>query len=114
MTIHPGEIYWLQLDAADGEEARIPHPHVVVEIIGDRLTVCALTSNLRRVSLPGNVLLDAGEANLPRASVVEVTKIVTVEPSQLGASVGRLAEARLQQIWAGMRFVRTSFLPPDA
>jgi mRNA interferase MazF len=31
--------------------------------------VCALTSNVTRASLPGNILLEAGEGSLPRQSV---------------------------------------------
>lgn len=46
--------------------------------------VCALTSNIKRANTPGNVLLETGEANLPRQSVVEVSKVSTVDKIQLG------------------------------
>lgn len=71
-----------------------------------------LTSNIQRVSIPGNVLLEAGEANLPRQSVVEVSKVSTLEKSQLGDYIGTLDERRISQILAGMRFVQTSFGKP--
>jgi mRNA interferase MazF len=114
MAIQPGDVYWLQLDASDGEDARIPHPHVVVEVSADTVTLCAVTSNLRRVNMPGNVLLDAGEGNLPKSSVVEVSKAVTVDTAQLGVYIGTLSEMRLTQIRAGMRFVQTAFLTPKS
>jgi len=115
MVINRGDIYWVQLQSAEGEEPRIPHPHVVIHENapnpGDlnQVVVCALTSNLKRVSMPGAVLLDAGEANLPRPSVVEVSKISTVEKSSLGEYIGTLSEKRVQQILAGMRFLQASF-----
>jgi len=111
--INQGDIYWVQVD--EGDEAGIPHPHVVIQddvLNHSRLTtvvVCALTSNLKRASLPGNVLLDADEADLPRQSVVEVAKVSSVEKAQLGAYIGSLSEQRIQQILAGVRFLERSY-----
>jgi len=41
--------------------------------------VVAITSRLKYAELPGNVRLRKGEAGLPRASVVNVTQIATVD-----------------------------------
>jgi mRNA interferase MazF len=71
--------------------------------------MCALTSNIKRVNMPGNVLLDAGEADLPRQSVVEVSKLSTVNKSQLGEHIGMLTTQRVNQVLAGIRFVQSSF-----
>jgi mRNA interferase MazF len=111
-AIRPGDIFWVQLDSGEGEDARIPHPYVVIEADApaegrpDRLVVCALTSNLKRVSMPGNILLDAGEGNLPRQSVIEVSKVSTIEMAQLGEYIGTLSAERVAQIAAGRRFVQ--------
>ncbi len=110
MTHAPGDIYWFTPDSAAGEGPRIPHPHVVSRVNDRTVELCALTSNLGRVSMPGNVLLDAGEANLPRQSVVEVSKRTTVETVRLGAYIGTLRAERVAQIAAGIRFIETSFL----
>jgi len=48
--------------------------------------VCALTSNLQRAAAPGNVLLEPGEAGLPKQSVVVVSQIFTVDKSQLSGT----------------------------
>jgi mRNA interferase MazF len=74
--------------------------------------VCALTSNMKRASMPGNVLLDGGEANLPRQSVVEVSKVSAVDRTQLGDYIGTLSRQRVNQILAGMRFLQWSFFAP--
>lgn len=67
--------------------------------------VCALTSNLRRTASPGNVLLEKGEANLPKQSVVNVTQMLTVDKEMLVEWIGRLSDQRVQQILEGLRLV---------
>jgi len=54
-------------------------------------------------------LLEAGEANLPRQSVVEASKVSSVGKTQLGEYIGSLSEPRIPQILAGMRFLEQSF-----
>ena len=110
MDIRQGDVYWLQLDSPDGSEPGIPHPHVVIsDGAAETVTVCAVTSNVRRAAWPGNVLLDVDEANLMRPSVVEVSKVLTVDKARLGEYIGTLTEARVAQILAGIRFLQTSF-----
>jgi len=114
-VINQGDVYWIPLRDPDETDGEIIHPHVVVQdnvLNHSRIhtvVVCTLTSNVKRASLPGNVLLDVGEANLPRQSVVEVSKVSSVDKTQLGAYVGSLSEQRIDQIWAGMRFLHQSY-----
>ena len=107
--IRQGEIYWVELDAPAGSEPGYRHPHVVVQndlFNGSRIgtvIVCALTSNLKRAQVPGNVLLEQGEAHLPKQSVVNVTQLFTVDKTQLGEKIGALSGARVRQILDGIR-----------
>jgi mRNA interferase MazF len=109
MVINQGDIYWVALKDPRGSEPGITHPHVVIqENVVNRsrintVVVCALTTNMKRVSIPGNVLLDPGEANLPRQSIVAVSQVSTVDKTQLGAYIGSLSAERVQQILTGMR-----------
>ena len=64
--------------------------------------VCALTSNLALASSPGNVLLNRGEANLPKASVVNVSQLYTVDKADLVEKIGTLAEPRLRDVLDGL------------
>src|SRR5690606_34603259 len=79
--IHRGDLFWLPPDDARGPAPSYSHPHVVVQddvFNHSRITtviVCALTSNLHRANEPGNVLLEPGEGNLPKQSVVVVSQI---------------------------------------
>ena len=91
-----------------------PHPYVVVQedIFNhsrvSTVVVCALTSNLKQAGMPGNVLLEVGEAGLPRQSVVDVAKVSSVAKAQLGACIGALSGQRIQQILRGIRFLQRS------
>ncbi len=111
--IRSGDIYWLHLQNAEDQEARIPHPHVVIAIdpYQNKVAVCELTTNLKRVSMSGNVLLDVGEANLPKQSVIEVSKVAELDTTQLGEYIGSLSPQRTEQVAAGIRFLQRSFLP---
>lgn len=114
LDINQGDIYWVQLANPDGSPG-IPHPHVVVQddVFNhsriDSVIVCAITSNPQKISIPGNVLLNADEGNLPRQSVVEVAKVTAVQKSGLGEYIGSLSAQRVSQILDGMRFQQTAY-----
>ncbi|WP_428268865.1 type II toxin-antitoxin system PemK/MazF family toxin [Haliangium sp.] len=113
--INRGDIFWIAPDDARGPAPDYAHPHVVVQddvFNHSRITtvvVCALTSNLHRAKEPGNVLLDPGEGDLPKQSVVVVSQISSVARARLGDRIGALSDARVDQILAGLRFQQVSF-----
>lgn len=115
MVINRGDIYWLQREVQDAAEPDIRHPYVVLQenIFNhsriNTVIVCALTSNIKRANMPGNVLLEVGEANLPKHSVAEVSKVSSVDKTQLGEYIGTLSAQRVNEILAGMRFLQLSF-----
>lgn len=108
MEVKQGEIFWIDFEEHIGSESGYRHPYVVVQNnLFNRsrintVVVCALTTNLQRTKSPGNVSLDEGEANLPKQSVVNISKIYTVSKSQLGEYIGTLSQQRLRQILAGI------------
>ena len=105
-----GEVYWLRL-AGRGSEPEGRRPAIVVQ--HDRFNrsaiqttvVAAITSNLRLAAMPGNVRRRKGEASLPRASVVNVTQLRTVDRERLTERVGQLAPARIRQVLDGLALV---------
>lgn len=111
MVIAQGDIFWLDLGAPRGSGPGFRRPHVVVQndvFNASRIqttVLCAITSNLERAKAPGNVLLQKGEANLPRASVVNVSQIVTVDKSFLKEKIGALSRRRVLEIFSGLRLV---------
>jgi mRNA interferase MazF len=113
--IDRGDVFWIEPDDSRGPVPSYSHPHVVVQddvFNHSRVAtviVCALTSNLRRASEPGNVLLEIGEGNLPAQSVVVVSQVSSVDKVRLGDRIGSLSDARVEQILAGLRFQQRSF-----
>lgn len=110
MAIRRGDLHWI---APESEGPA--HPHVVVQddVLNDSriatVVVCALTTNLHRATEPGNVLLEVGEGDLPQQSVVVVSQIDAVPKSRLGARIGQLSAARVDQVLDGLRFQQRSF-----
>lgn len=48
------------------------------------------------------MLLERGEANLPKASVVNISQVFTVDRGQLIEKIGSLSSARMRQILDGL------------
>lgn len=110
-----GDVFWVGPDELLGTASSYPHPHVVVQddvFNHSRIAtviLCALTSNLHRANEPGNVLLDVGEGNLTKQSVVVASQVSSVDKVRLGERIGSLSDMRVEQILAGLRFQQVSF-----
>lgn len=111
MVINQGDIYWVDLDEPSGSEPGYKHPHVVIQnnlfnrSQNRTVVVLPLTSNLRRAEAPGNILLKKGEANLTKQSVVNVSRVFTVDKSQLDEYIGTVSSKRVREILDGIRLV---------
>ena len=103
-----GEVWRLDLGMPFGSEPGYQRPFVVVQNnLFNRsriqtVVMCAVTTNLRLAEAPGNVLLAGGEANLPQASVVNVSQLVTVDRRRLTERIGMLSNEKLQAVLAGL------------
>jgi mRNA interferase MazF len=111
MVIRQGEIYWVDLGEPVGSEPGYRHPHIVLQndifnaSLINTVVVCSLTSNLKRAESPGNILLKKGEANLSKASVVNVSQIYTLNKSELVDKIGKVSVERMQEIIAGVQLL---------
>ncbi len=111
MVICQGDVFWTEGQAARGSGPGDRRRCIVIQNdLYNRsrirtVVVCALTSNLSRAEAPGNVRLDEGEANLPRASVVNVSQIMTLDKTNLTERIGRLTPARLRQVLEGVYLI---------
>jgi mRNA interferase MazF len=109
--VEQGDVYWLDLPEPSGSEPGFRRPHVVVQnnvLNRSRIRtaiVCATTTNLRLARSYGNVLLKAGEANLARQSVVNVSQLFTVDQGDLQDYIGTLSPRRVREIVNGIRKV---------
>ena len=113
--INRGDVFWIAPDDSRGSVPGYSHPHVVVQddvFNHSRITttvVCATTSNLHRAINAGNVLLEVGEGNLPKQSVVVVSQVSSVDKARLEERIGSLSDERVEQVLAGLRFQQASF-----
>ena len=111
-------MYWVSLGEPSGSAPALRHPHVVIQndVFNQSkirtVLVCLITSQLRRAEAPGNVLLDKGEANLTRRSVVNVSQLFTVDKGALIEKIGSLGPSRMAQVLEGLRLITepTDFL----
>jgi mRNA interferase MazF len=114
--IYQGDLYWACPSKATGPTQRILHPHVVLQADLfnhsriDSVVVCALSTNAKIANEPGNLVLEIGEANLEKRSVVVVSQLSALPKAELGEYIGTLSAQRVQQILAGIRFQQTAFL----
>jgi mRNA interferase MazF len=117
-VISRGDVFWVAADETRGSIPGVPHPHVVVQedvFNHSRIStviICALSSNLRKASEPGGVLLEAGEGGLKRQSVVVSSQVSCVYKSRLGAYLGSVSQARVDQVVSGLRFLQEAFHGP--
>lgn len=104
-----GDIWWLDFGHPSGSEPGYRRPALVVS--SDRfnrsriatVVVVAVTSNQRLAAAPGNVALPSGTAGLSKHSVVNVSKVITVDRSLLDERAGRLARDHLAEVDRGLR-----------
>jgi mRNA interferase MazF len=111
MGIKQGAIYWLDLGEPNGSEPAYRHPHVVLQnnVFNisniNTVVVATITSNLKRAKAPGNVLLNKGEAHLPKKSVVNISQIFTVNKNELIDKIGILSQSRINEVLNGVNIL---------
>ena len=85
-----------------GSEPGYIHPAVVVQsnLFNasdiDTVVVCLTTTTPHRADDPGNVELDEGDADLPEASVVNVSQIIAVDKVRLMEWIGALSQDKMR------------------
>jgi mRNA interferase MazF len=106
-----GEIWWASLPVPRGSEPGLRRPVLIVQSdvfntssIGTVIAV-TITSNLRLADAPGNVRLSTRQSKLPRASVVNVSQLATLDRTRLTERVSSLSHRELTLVDAGLRLV---------
>lgn len=111
MVIERGQIWWADLGDPDGSEPGFRRPILVVQddaFNRSRLRTVigvVLTSNLRLLEAPGNVLVPAKISGLPKDSVANVSQVITVDRDFLLELAGRVRGHPLRQVDDGLRLV---------
>jgi mRNA interferase MazF len=109
--IQRGEIWWADLPQPRRSEPGYRRPVLVVQADSFNLStiqtaiVAAITSNVELAGAPGNVLLPARSAGLPRDAVVNVSQLLTLDRSFLTEHAGTLPARVLRAVDEGLRLV---------
>lgn len=109
--IERGEIWWADLREPRGSEPGYRRPVLVVQADSfnrsqiQTTIVAAITSNVELADAPGNVLLPARSAGLPRDSVVNVSQLLTLDRSFLTEHAGTLPPRLQRSVDEGLRTI---------
>ena len=103
-----GELYWVTLDPTIGSEIAKTRPALVISNdvgnqYADRVIVAPISSGSTDKIYPFEVLLQAAEAGLPKASKVLLDQIRTVDKQRLGARIGALTSQRMEEVNRAVR-----------
>ena len=111
MVVQRGEVWWVTLPEPSGSGPGFRRPLVVVQsnafnrsriqtVIG-----VLLTSNLRLLDAPGNVLVPAKASGLPKDSVANVSQLVTIDRDDLTDRAAKLPARIMAGVDVGLSVV---------
>ena len=106
-----GEIWWANLPAPAGSGPGYRRPVLIVQsdpFNDSRIAttlVAVITSNLALAAAPGNVRVSKAQSGLDRASVVNVSQVMTLDQGFLSDRVKALPQKAMQRVNEGLRLV---------
>jgi len=109
VVVERGQVWWADLGEPAGSEPGFRRPVVIVSNDAFNrsrirtVIVVILTSNLRLVEAPGNVLVPAKASGLAKDSVANVSQVVTLDKESLSDVTGRLRGRLLADVDSGLR-----------
>ncbi len=104
-------MWWADLDEPVGSEPGYRRPVLLVQADAfnrSRLQTTiavVLTSNLRLIDAPGNVLVPKQSSGLPKDSVANVSQLVTLDRDFLTERAGKLPTRLMATIDSGLKLV---------
>ena len=111
MVVERGEIWWADLDEPAASEPGYRRPVLLIQANAfnrSRLqttVAVVLTSNVRLLDAPGNVLVPKAVSGLPKDSVANVSQIVTLDRDFLTERTGKVPSRVMAAIDAGLKLV---------
>ena len=117
MVISQGYIYWVNLSRSTGSEPKNKRPVIVVQRDSinrskfQTVLIIPLTKQIKHAHIPGNVLLQKGEANLPVPSLARCTHVMVIDKSRLNEKIGTLPQERINEIIENISWVLGLSLP---
>ena len=106
-----GEIWWVNLPAPRDSEPGYKRPVVIIQADSFnhskiKTVICSvLTSNLKLLKAPGNILLAEKSTGLSKDSVLNISQIITIDKSFLDSKVGELTRKQLIKLENGLKLI---------
>ena len=104
MVVCQGDVFWARISRSAGSEPENRRPVIVVQRDAinrskfNTILVVPLTGQTKHAPLPGNVLINKGEANLPKTSLARGTHIMVIARNKLSEKIGTLPKKRITEI----------------
>jgi mRNA interferase MazF len=111
VVIERGEVWWAELDEPRGSSPGFRRPLVVVQANSfnqsriQTVISVVLTSNLRLLDAPGNVLVPKSVSGLSKDSVANVSQVITLDRDMLTERARKLSHELMRSIDRGLRLV---------
>jgi mRNA interferase MazF len=106
-----GEIWWADFGLPDGSEAGFRRPVLIVQDDAfnksriKTIVVLPLTSNLRLLDAPGNVLLNKKESKLAEDSVILAAQFYALDRQKFIEKVSKVKRETMEKVETGMMLV---------
>ena len=104
-------MWWADLADPGASEPGFRRPLLIVQADSfnrsrlETAIAVVLTSNLRLLDAPGNVLVARRASGLPKDSVANVSQVITIERDMLTDRAGKLPAEIMSAVDAGLRLV---------
>jgi len=106
-----GDIWWASLTPPDGSGSGFRRPVLIVQANSfnesqiSTVLVAVITSNLALAQAPGNVRISKSDSGLSKASVVNVSHVLTIDRQFLTERIGALPERKMNSVNQGLKLV---------
>lgn len=106
-----GEVWWASLPEPIGLGPGLRRPVLVIQANSfnssriSTVIVAIITSNLALAEAPGNVRISKSDSGLKKASVVNVSQIITLDRSLLTSCIKAIPAKTMQRVNEGLQLV---------
>ena len=106
-----GEIWWAEFGIPYESEIGYNRPVLIVQDDSfnesriKTIVILPLTTNLRLLDAPGNVLLRKKESKLTNDSVIIVAQLYAIDRSRFKEKISKVTREIMEQVEIGMRLV---------
>jgi mRNA interferase MazF len=106
-----GEVWWASLEPPKGSGPGYRRPVLIVQANSfnksaiSTVLVVVITSNLALAQAPGNIRISKSDSGLSKASVVNVSQLLTIDRQILTERVGTLPSRIMVRVNEGLKLV---------